>query len=73
MTNHTKHSELRFEFGKNWRNFLSSLNEERINEAERSVKNMLDVSNLKGKTFLDVGSGSGLFSLAAKRLGAKVH
>jgi 2-polyprenyl-6-hydroxyphenyl methylase/3-demethylubiquinone-9 3-methyltransferase len=34
---------------------------------------MLDVENLRGKTFLDIGSGSGLFSLAARRLGARVH
>ena len=34
---------------------------------------MLEVENLQGKTFLDAGSGSGLFSLAARRLGAKVH
>lgn len=33
---------------------------------------MLDVSDLHGKTFLDVGSGSGSFSLAASDLGAKV-
>jgi 2-polyprenyl-3-methyl-5-hydroxy-6-metoxy-1,4-benzoquinol methylase len=65
-------SGMRFEFGKNWSAFLSVLDEERIAKAEESLKEMLEVSTLSGKTFLDIGSGSGLFSLAAKRLGAKV-
>lgn len=62
----------RFEFGRNWSAFLSLLDEERIARAEQSLSAMLEVENLKGKTFLDIGSGSGLFSLAARRLGAKV-
>ena len=34
---------------------------------------MLKVERLDGKSFLDIGRGSGLFSLVARRLGARVH
>lgn len=63
----------RFAFGENWSRFLASVGDERIRLAESSLRAMLEVDDLAGKTFLDIGSGSGLFSLAARRLGAKVH
>jgi 2-polyprenyl-6-hydroxyphenyl methylase/3-demethylubiquinone-9 3-methyltransferase len=63
----------RFEFGKNWQSFLDTLNEERITVAKKSLTGMLECTDFKGKTFLDIGNGSGIFSLVARQLGAKVH
>ena len=68
------HFELgkRFRFGRNWRRFLRTVDDRSIREAERRLTDFLGVSSLSGQTFLDVGSGSGLHSLAARSLGAEV-
>lgn len=63
----------RFEFGKNWQRFLGVLTEQRIENAVRSLQQQLELDRLDGLRFCDAGSGSGLFSLAARRLGATVH
>ncbi|MDD3141809.1 MAG: class I SAM-dependent methyltransferase [Lachnospiraceae bacterium] len=64
----------RFEFGKNWKKYINNnLDESRIVKAEKSLLKYLPNVDFKGKKFLDIGSGSGLFSLAAKRLGATVY
>ena len=62
----------RFAFGENWAAFLDCLDRERIGGAEESLRDMLHTDRLEGRRFLDAGSGSGLFSLAARRLGAEV-
>jgi SAM-dependent methyltransferase len=62
---------MRFEFGKNWNRFVEkSLSEEKVAQSVSQLKAFLRVDNLRGKTFLDIGSGSGMHSLAALRLGA---
>jgi len=67
-----EHPELRFEFGENWKRFLDQLNEPQILSAERALEAL--TGDLRNKTFLDIGSGSGIHSLAAMRLGAlRVH
>lgn len=58
-----------FRFGRNWQRYVSGyLDDDRERIALESLHQL--VGDLRGKTFLDVGSGSGLFSLCAFRSGA---
>jgi len=65
-------SNKRFKFGENWKNYLASINDEKITLSTAAISNFLKIDNLSGKSFLDAGSGSGLSSLSAWKLGAEV-
>jgi len=60
-----------FPFGKNWERFLARIDEGRITRACESLTQFLGTQDLAGKTFIDIGCGSGLFSYAAVQLGAE--
>ena len=65
--------DIRFAFGENWLDFARDLDASQIAEAEISLRRLLECDSLAGARLIDIGSGSGLFSLAARRLGARVH
>ncbi|KWV59455.1 hypothetical protein AS156_30940 [Bradyrhizobium macuxiense] len=59
-----------FEFGENWKDYSKSIDKERINQAIAGIQKLFP-DGIDGQTFVDIGSGSGLHSLAALMLGAK--
>jgi 2-polyprenyl-6-hydroxyphenyl methylase/3-demethylubiquinone-9 3-methyltransferase len=67
----TDTGKLVFPFGQNWERFLARISEQRIQQARESVASFLGMTDLRGKSFIDIGCGSGLFSYAAFLLGAE--
>jgi 2-polyprenyl-6-hydroxyphenyl methylase/3-demethylubiquinone-9 3-methyltransferase len=59
-----------FHFGRNWQRYVSGyLDSDRERIAAESLHDL--VGDLRSKSFLDIGCGSGLFSLCAHRAGAQ--
>ena len=69
MTQDLLELQTHFSFGENWSQYAEKIDEARIEEAEKSLLRLVGREAIEGKTFLDIGCGSGLFSLAATRLG----
>jgi len=59
-----------FAFGENWSSYADTIDETRLAEAEKGLVRLLGDDSLVGKSFLDIGCGSGLHDVAALRLGA---
>lgn len=62
---------MNFSFGRNWQLFLKKCNDEQIGVACSSLQEFMGIPDFKGKSFLDIGCGSGLFSYGAFKLGAE--
>ncbi len=58
----------RYDFGRNWSELAERFDIAHVEQATADLSRL--VGDLQGKTFLDIGSGSGLHSVAATRLGA---
>jgi 2-polyprenyl-6-hydroxyphenyl methylase/3-demethylubiquinone-9 3-methyltransferase len=64
--------EATFDFGANWDAFSDRLIDEgRLRIAMESLQTLLQRESLHGASVADVGCGSGLFSIAASKLGAE--
>lgn len=66
-------NNLRFKFGKNWKNFSKLLDSKRLKYSIMNIEEFIGRKSLEGSTFLDIGCGSGLSSVSAVSLGAEVY
>ncbi len=62
--------ESHFAFGKNWLDYAEKIDEGKISQAMEDLRRLSGSPGFKGKSFLDIGCGSGLHALSAVRLGA---
>lgn len=65
----TRTKQPRFAFGDNWKRYISGVGAAEVKAARASLGIAINGMDLSSASFLDVGSGSGLFSRAAFQLG----
>ena len=63
--------KITFSFGENWKDYLATIGEDDINRSKQDIEEWLSPSDIRGKTIVDIGSGSGLHSLSYHLLGSK--
>lgn len=64
-------AESHFAFGENWASYSKGIGPEELAEAERGLLQLVPSDELNESSFLDIGCGSGIHSLAACHLGVR--
>ncbi|GAB4377360.1 MAG: class I SAM-dependent methyltransferase [Salibacteraceae bacterium] len=67
----TVEEKITFSFGKNWKNYLSTVDQQALEMAGKDIDHWLDGVSIEGKRVLDIGSGSGIHSLSFFSRGVK--
>jgi 2-polyprenyl-6-hydroxyphenyl methylase/3-demethylubiquinone-9 3-methyltransferase len=62
-------TDLQFDFGANWQRYARDVDDDAIEAAVAALADLL--GDLRGRTVLDLGCGSGIHGLAALRLGCR--
>lgn len=71
MTEDLTQQRTHFEFGENWRDYARTIDAGKIAAAREGMQKLFPEEELSRKTFLDIGSGSGLHASAALSLDAR--